>query len=245
MALRISLTEKPRNPTARAKKRDYAEAMNSPAAKPWIAAQNKALERGVKSLSQPELLALIGAPLPPPRLPPPGLAVDDLLALKQGSIGEFSQHYGIGITLACKLAASLELGTRYWCRAPERGQALTDPQQVRHWLRTELRDRPREVFACAFLDSRHRLLRYEELFEGGLDGAEVHPRVVLQHALRHQAAAVLLVHNHPSGHPEPSAADHALTLRLKQALALVDIRVLDHFIVAGNGVTSFAERGWL
>ena len=121
--------------------------MNSPIAKPWIAAQNKALERGVKALSQDELLALIGAPLPPPRLPPPNLATNDLLALKQGSIGEFSQHHGIGITLTCKLAASLELGTRYWCRAPERGHALTDPQQVRHWLRTELRDRPREVFA--------------------------------------------------------------------------------------------------
>jgi DNA repair protein RadC len=89
------------------------------------------------------------------------------------------------------------------------------------------------------------LIRYEELFAGGLDGAEVHPRIVVQQALRHQAAAVLLVHNHPSGHPEPSAADHALTVRLKQALALIDIRVLDHFIVAGNTVTSFAERGWL
>ena len=245
MALRISLTEKPRNPTARPKIRAYAGAMNSSPAKPWISAQNKALERGVKSLSQPELPALIGAPLPPPRQWPAGLAMDDLRTLKQGSIGEFSQHYGIGIGLACKLAASLELGTRYWGRAPERGQALTDPQQVRQWLRTELRDRPREVFACAFLDARHRLLRYEELFEGGLDGAEVHPRVILQHALRHQAAAVLLIHNHPSGHPEPSAADHALTLRLKQALALLDIRVLDHFIVAGNQLTSFAERGWL
>jgi DNA repair protein RadC len=125
------------------------------------------------------------------------------------------------------------------------GQALNDPQQVRHWLRTELRDRQREIFGCLFLDARHRLIRYEELFAGGLDGAEVHPRIVVQQALRHQAAAVLLVHNHPSGHPEPSAADHALTVRLKQALALIDIRVLDHFIVAGNTVTSFAERGWL
>jgi DNA repair protein RadC len=116
---------------------------------------------------------------------------------------------------------------------------------VRQWLRTELRDRDREIFACVFLDARHRLICYQELFAGGLEGAEVHPRVLLQAALRHGCAAVLLVHNHPSGHPEPSAADHAVTQRLKQALALVDIRVLDHFIVAGNQLTSFAERGWL
>jgi DNA repair protein RadC len=83
------------------------------------------------------------------------------------------------------------------------------------------------------------------LFQGGLDSAEVYPRVVLQNALKHQAAAIFLVHNHPSGHPEPSAADHALTTRLKQALSLVDIRVLDHFIVADNQITSFAENGWL
>jgi len=123
--------------------------------------------------------------------------------------------------------------------------ALNDPQQVRNWLRTQLRDRKREVFACLFLDARHRLICYDELFAGSLDSAEVYPRVVVQQALRHHAAAALFVHNHPSGHPEPSSADHAMTARLKQALGLVDIRVLDHFIVADNEITSFAERGWL
>lgn len=220
--------------------------MNKSTRPAWIALQNKALAHGIGALSQHELLQLINAPqrtvLP---LPEAACAVEALRALKQNAIGEFSRHYRIGIGTACKLAASLELGTRYWCRPVQPGQALNDPEHVRLWLRTELRDRSREVFGCLFLDARHCLIRYEELFAGGLDGAEVHPRVVVQQALRHQAAAVLLVHNHPSGHPEPSAADHALTQRLKQALALIDIRVLDHFIVAGNTVTSFAERGWL
>lgn len=191
-----------------------------------------------------ELLELIRAPHRQQQSMP-SLPSNSLRDLTQQSIGEFSQQYQVGINLACKLAASLELGTRYWCQAPERGQALNDPEHVRQWLRTQLRDRDREVFACVFLDARHRLICYQELFAGGLEGAEVHPRVLLQQALRHSCAAVLLVHNHPSGHPEPSAADHAVTQRLKQALALVDIRVLDHFIVAGNQLTSFAERGWL
>ena len=220
--------------------------MNTQTVKPWIAAQNKALERGIKALDHYELLHLIAAPgRYAPQADATALPAESLKALRQCSIGEFCRLHRIGIGLACRLAASLELGTRYWSEAPIRGRALNDPQQVRHWLRTELRDRDCEVFACAFLDSRHRLIRYQELFAGGLDGTEVYPRTVLQHCLQHQAAAVLLVHNHPSGHPEPSAADHAVTARLKQALALVDIRVLDHFIVAGNSVTSFAERGWL
>lgn len=220
--------------------------MNACAQKPWIAAQNKALESGIKSLEHHELLLLISAPCRSKSGANPAyLPAESLKSLRQSSIGEFCHHHGIGIGMACRLAASLELGTRHWSAPPQRGKALSDPQQVRQWLRTELRDRDCEVFACAFLDSRHRLIRYQELFNGGIDGAEVYPRAVLQLCLRHQAAAVVLVHNHPSGHPEPSAADHAVTARLKQALALVDIRVLDHFIVAGNTVTSFAERGWL
>ena len=214
--------------------------------KPWIGIQNKALERGIKSLSLQELLVLASAPhRGRQNTEMLALEANCLRSLNQSSIGEFSMHYQVGIELACKLAACLELGTRHWCQPIERGQLLNDPQQIRYWLRTQLRDRDREVFACLFLDARHRLICYEELFEGSLDCAEVYPRVVLQHALRNQAAAILIIHNHPSGHPEPSAADHALTARLKQALSLVDIRVLDHFIVADNQITSFAERGWL
>lgn len=214
--------------------------------KPWILAQNKALAHGIASLSQEELLSVLGAPQRqawPEQLT--DLSHESLRALKQSEIGEFSSQYQVGIGLACKLAAGLELGTRYWSQAPVFGIALNNPETVRSWLRTELRDRSQEVFCCLFLDSRHRLIRFEELFKGGLDSAEVHPRIVLQQCLRHRAAAVLLAHNHPSGHPEPSAADHALTQRLKQALALIDVRVLDHFIVAGNRITSFAEQGWL
>jgi DNA repair protein RadC len=214
--------------------------------KPWISAQNKALAFGVQSLSLVELLLLISAPH---RLPQNVACIplerQSLQALNQCSIGEFSQQYKVGIELSCKLAASLELGTRHWVEPLHQGIYLNDPQHIRHWLRTQLRDRAREVFACLFLDARHRLICYEELFEGSIDCSEVYPRIVLQHGLRHHAAAMVFVHNHPSGHPEPSAADHALTSRLKQALNLVDIRVLDHFIVANNEITSFAERGWL
>lgn len=220
--------------------------MTSQTKKPWICAQNKALARGVKSLEDTELLQLICAPhRAAQNAPDMALEWQCLQNLSQSSIGEFSQNYRIGIELACKLAACLELGTRHWCRPLRRGQALNDPQQVRHWLRTQLRDRKREVFACLFLDARHRLICYDELFAGSLDSAEVYPRVVVQQALRHHAAAALFVHNHPSGHPEPSSADHAMTTRLKQALGLVDIRVLDHLIIADNEITSFAERGWL
>jgi DNA repair protein RadC len=220
--------------------------MTSQIKKPWICAQNKALERGVKSLDDAELLQLICAPhRTAQNVHGMSLERQHLLNLSQSSIAEFSLNYRVGIELACKLAACLELGTRHWCEPLRRGQTLNDPHQVRSWLRTQLRDRNREVFACLFLDSRHRLICYDELFIGSLDCSEVHPRVVLQQALRHHAAALLFVHNHPSGHPEPSNADHTLTTRLKQALGLVDIRVLDHFIVAGNEITSFAERGWL
>jgi DNA repair protein RadC len=220
--------------------------MNTTTRKPWIALQNKALEGGIKSLRHEELIQLISAPnRHAVGVDTSIFALDSLKMLQQTSIGEFCHTFEIGIDLACKLAASLELGTRYWSEPPKRGTALNDPQQVRKWLRCEFRDRSCEVFACVFLDARHRLIRFEELFNGGIDGTEIYPRAVIQHCLRHQAAAVLLVHNHPSGHPEPSAADHAVTARLKQALALLDIRVLDHLIVAGNSITSFAERGWM
>ncbi len=108
-----------------------------------------------------------------------------------------------------------------------------------------MRDRPQEIFCCLFLDTRHRVLAFEELFRGTLDGAAVYPREVVKKALAHNAAAVILAHNHPSGVAEPSRADEALTQRLKDALALVDIQVLDHLVVGDGDITSFAERGLL
>ena len=125
------------------------------------------------------------------------------------------------------------------------GSALGSPADTRRFLTAQLRDRPYAVFCCLHLDNRHRLIAFEELFRGTIDGASVHPREVLRQALAHNAAAVILAHNHPSGVPEPSQADELITHRLRDALALVDIRVLDHLIVAGPESVSLAERGLL
>lgn len=125
----------------------------------------------------------------------------------------------------------------------QRGELFDAPATVRKYLCTKLAGFDYEVFAVLFLDTRHRMIEYVEMFRGTIDGASVHPREVVKEALRCNAAAVILSHNHPSGNPEPSAADRALTERLKQALGLVDVRVLDHVIVAGDTSLSLAERG--
>jgi len=126
-----------------------------------------------------------------------------------------------------------------------RGEPLTDPAAVKRWLVTRLSEYPREVFCVIFMDNRHRVIAFEELFHGTLDGCSVHPREVVKEALEHNAAAVIFAHNHPSGIAEPSNADRRLTQRLKDALALVDIRTLDHFVIGGIEAVSFAERGLL
>jgi DNA repair protein RadC len=125
------------------------------------------------------------------------------------------------------------------------GEALSSPEQTRRYLRIRLADRKNEVFGCLFLDNRHRIIEVSELFQGTIDGASIHPRVVVQKALELNAAAMLFFHNHPSGVAEPSNADEAITRRLKEALALVDVRVLDHFVVTAGESVSFAERGLL
>jgi len=122
---------------------------------------------------------------------------------------------------------------------------LSSPSETRDYLRLRLEALEHEVFACLFLDNRHRVIRFEELFRGTIDGASVHPREVVKRALRHNAAAVILAHNHPSGVAEPSQADRALTRRLQDALGLVEVRVLDHFVIGAGVSTSFAERGLL
>ncbi|MGH8398110.1 MAG: RadC family protein [Gammaproteobacteria bacterium] len=127
----------------------------------------------------------------------------------------------------------------------ERGAPLTDPLTTKRWLVTRLSGRPYEVFCVLFLDNRHRVIAFEELFRGTIDGASVHPREVAKQALHHNAAAVIFVHNHPSGVAEPSDADRRLTNRLKDALSLLDIRTLDHFVIGGVEAVSFAERGLL
>ncbi|MDH5784415.1 MAG: DNA repair protein RadC, partial [Chromatiales bacterium] len=139
--------------------------------------------------------------------------------------------------------ASLELSRRHLLATLQRGDALTSPADTRRYLSAQLRHRQQEVFACLFLDNRHRVLGYEELFYGTIDGASVHPREVVRRAISHNAAAVILAHNHPSGVAEPSRSDESITLRLKEALTLVDIRLLDHMVVGDGEITSLAERG--
>ena len=126
-----------------------------------------------------------------------------------------------------------------------RGDSFKDPAVACEFFRGKLGHLEREVFAAVMLDCRHRLIEYVELFMGTIDGAEVHPREVARQALRLNAAALIVAHNHPSGDVEPSAADRAVTTRLKQALALLDVRLLDHVVVAGRSTLSMAARGWI
>ena len=132
------------------------------------------------------------------------------------------------------------LASRY-----RRGRALESPDTTRTYLQLKCADYRNEVFGCLFLDTRNRVVEHAELFQGTLDSATVHPRVVVQRALAVNAAAIVIFHNHPSGVAEPSSADRALTRRLSEALGLVDIRLLDHFVVGESESVSFAERGWL
>ena len=127
----------------------------------------------------------------------------------------------------------------------QRSASFSSPAAVKEYLRAKLAGFEHEVFAVLFLDTQHRLIEYAEMFHGTIDSASVYPREVVKETLRLNAAAVIISHNHPSGNPEPSAADKAMTAQLRQALALVDVRTLDHIIVAGSRTTSFAERGLL
>jgi len=168
-----------------------------------------------------------------------------LRALLLADEERFCQSKGLGSAKYAQLQAVLEMSRRHMLEQLQRGDSLTSPQASRDYLLSQLRDSPHEIFACLFLDNRHRVIVFEQLFRGTIDGANVYPREVVKAALKHNAAAVILAHNHPSGVAEPSQADESITQRLKQALALVDIRVLDHIIV-GDGVTvSLAERGVL
>jgi DNA repair protein RadC len=144
-----------------------------------------------------------------------------------------------------RLRAALALHQQALLECASRGPALSSPTEVRAFLRGQLGSLAHEVFAVLFLDNRHRLLAMRQLFRGTIDGASVYPREVVHEALLVRAAAVVFCHNHPSGVAEPSQADELITRRLKDALALIDIRVLDHLIVAGEHCTSLAERGAL
>jgi DNA repair protein RadC len=161
---------------------------------------------------------------------------DSTELLVRDALGQYRQATGDEVLKAARQVIG---------RRVRRGTAMTSPQTVRDYLRTKLAVLEHEVFVALLLDSQHRLIEYIELFRGTLAQTSVYPREVVKVALARNAAAMILAHNHPSGVAEPSRADELLTQCLKQALSLVDVRVLDHFIVAGDETTSFAERGLL
>lgn len=159
--------------------------------------------------------------------------------------GEFRSTPGVGAAKYAQFAAVMELARRALCEEMQARDSLTSPGAVRGYLRLRMQDLAHEAFYGVFLDAQNRVIVAEELFRGTLTQTSVYPREVVKHALAHNAAAVILAHNHPSGVAEPSIQDQALTRTLAEALALVDIKVLDHFIVAPGACLSFAERGLL
>ena len=212
--------------------------------------RERLLRAGPASLSDAELLAglLAGGP----RLGG-GLRLayamlencGDLIAALAASPAELANVGGLGPVRIARLQAAVELGRRYLTQPLARGPALTAPGDAARFFQAQLSDRSHEVFGCLFLDTRHRVIRYEELFRGTIDGAAVHPREVVKQALRYDAAAVIAGHNHPSGVAEPSESDRSITSKLAQALGLVEIRLLDHLVVTRGGHVSLAERGWI
>ena len=152
---------------------------------------------------------------------------------------------GVGPGKAAALVAVRECCCRYLQQKLAPGRAIRSPADSREFLLARLRDRPQEVFCCLFLDNRHRVLAFEELFQGTIDNTTVYPREVVRQVLRRNAAAVILAHNHPSGVAEPSEADQLITRRIRGALELIDVRLLDHFVIGDGVCTSLASRGML
>lgn len=212
--------------------------------------REKLLARGPAALSDAELLAIFLRT---------GCAGKSAVDLARGLLNEFGglrplleagrdtfcRGEGLGSAKYTQLQAVLEMSRRHLSERLEAGDSLSSPDLVRRYLSSQLRHRPQEVFGVLFLDNQHRLRVFEELFRGTIDGASVYPREVVKRALAHNAAAVILAHNHPSGVAEPSQADRRITERLREALDLVGVRVLDHMVVGEGEVISFAERGWL
>jgi len=170
---------------------------------------------------------------------------DGLAGVMSAAQPEALAARGLGVSRYCTLQAALELAKRVLESDLKREAGLTEPRLAAAYLRARLVGYPYEVFACLFLDNRHRVIAFEELFRGTIDGASVYPREVVRRAIAHNAAALILAHNHPSGVNEPSRADLAITRRLIDALALIDVRVLDHLIIGDGAPVSFAERGLL
>jgi DNA repair protein RadC len=212
--------------------------------------RERLLKQGAHALSDAELLAIFL------RVGIPGRsAVDmgrDLLA-RFGSLNglmatgqaEFCAVKGLGMAKYVQFQAVMEMARRALTETMRATDALHSPQAVRDYLKLTLSRLPHEVFVGVFLSAQHNVIAVEELFRGTLTQTSVYPREVVKRALAYNAASVILAHNHPSGEASPSAADHALTKALASALALIDVRVLDHFIVAPGAALSFAEQGYV
>jgi DNA repair protein RadC len=212
--------------------------------------REKLLQRGAAALTDAELLAIFL------RTGTTGKSAVDLArdlladfgslkALLDADQARFCQAHGLGNAKYAQLQAVMEMAKRHFKEVLQRGSALTSPDITRAYLSAQLRGYSYEVFACLFLDNQNRVIQLDELFRGTIDSASVYPREVVKQALMHNAAAVIFAHNHPSGIAEPSQADKLITEKLKQALALFDIRVLDHFIIGDGQPYSFAEHGLL
>ena len=213
--------------------------------------REKLLQRGAASLSDAELLAIFL------RTGVRGKSAVDLARellnhfgglrpLLDADHGQFCAAKGLGDAKFAQLQAVLEMSSRHLQAQLERESALTSPQLTRNYLSSRLRSYPHEAFGALYLDNQHRIIHFEILFTGTIDGASVHPREVVRAALRHNAAAIIFAHNHPSGVAEPSRSDQSITQQLQQALSLIDVRVLDHIIIGdGTTTTSMAERGLL
>ncbi|NUT74293.1 DNA repair protein RadC [Pseudomonas sp. C1C7] len=219
----------------------------------WPAAERpreRLLEQGAGSLSDAELLAIFL------RTGVCGKSAVDLaryLLIEFGSLralleadqAAFSTHLGLGPAKFAQLQAAQEMSRRHLAERARQKTTLENPHAVREYLKSMLRHEPHEVFGCLFLDSKHHVLTFEALFRGSIDNTSVHPREVVKRALAHNAAAIILCHNHPSGNSTPSQADRLLTKRLQKALELIDVRVLDHFIIGDGDPLSMAEYGWM
>jgi DNA repair protein RadC len=219
----------------------------------WLAEERpreRLLAKGAESLSDAELIAIFL------RTGVKGRSALDIArellarfgsvsALFAADVRALSGMTGLGDAKCAQLVAVMEVARRALRETMSRGNALSSPRTVRDFLRLKLQDRPHEVFAAVFLDAQNRVLAVEELFRGTLTQTSVYPREVVKRALHFNAAALIFAHNHPSGIAEPSRSDEALTQALKQALALVDVKVLDHFVIGGGAAMSFAERGLL
>jgi len=212
--------------------------------------REKLLDRGAAALSDAELLAIFL------RTGCAGKSAVDLAreligkfgglrSLLEASRQDFCASLGLGVAKYAQLQAVLEIARRHLAESLQQGELLNSAESAKQYVLAQLRHRRQEVFAVLFLDSQHRLLAFEEMFYGTVDGASVYPREVVKQALAHNAAAVIVSHNHPSGVAEPSQADMRITERLQSALELVDVRLLDHFVVGNAEVMSFAQHGLL